>query len=341
MLLVVFSFLASSIQAQIDTTYIKAFDGKLATRIYSLNEAATLVIDPLAEGPDLSYRPNSKQHFGIAVYYKWFGLGLAVQSPFTNPNQDIYGNSKSIDLRLNAYGRLVNAELAYVNYRGYYLENTPKIIDSHLPGDQYYIRDDLSIESVSGLVYFVPNHKKHSFKAAYIQNEYQLKSSGSLIIAPAFQLNRLTADESLIPQDYSTKYDVFDEDKLVRGKFNVVGVFVGYSYTLVFLERCYVNAAMLPGAFMQYYNYHTEENHYQKNNSYFLWTIRLALGYNGKHWFAGMGGVSGFNTALIPIETPAFALGIEQFRIWIGTRFAFKPRIKAEKHLEAPIKLNL
>ncbi|MCK9452108.1 MAG: DUF4421 domain-containing protein [Bacteroidales bacterium] len=331
LVLYLLSFISKDAQAQIDTTYIKRFKDKLTVRVYSLNEAATLVIDPLAEGPDLSYRPNSKQHFGVAAYYKWFGLGLAVQSPFANTNEDIYGDSKSIDIRLNVYGRLLNAELAYVNYRGFYLENTPKIIDSYLPGNPYFIRDDLTIESVSGLVYFVTNHRKHSFKAAYIQNEYQLKSSGSLIIAPAFQLNRLKADESLIPQDYIAKYDVFDEDKLVRGKFNVVGVFVGYSYTLVFLKRFYVNAAMLPGAFMQYYNYHTEENHYQKNNAYFLWTLRLAAGYNGKHWFAGMGGVSGFNTALVPIKTPAFALGIEQFRIWIGTRFAVGHGTKAKK----------
>lgn len=318
------SFISINTQAQIDTTYIKSFKDKLTTRIYSLNEAATLVMDPLAEGPDLSYRPNSKQHFGIAAYYKWFGLGVAFQSPFRNTNEDIYGDSKSMDLRLNVYGRLLNAELAYVNYKGYYLENTPKIIDSYLPGNPYYIRDDLTIESTSGIIYFVPNYKKHSFRAAYIQNEYQLKSSGSLIIAPAFQINQLKADESLIPDDYAGKYAVYEEDKLMRGKFKVVGVFVGYSYTLVFLKRFYVNAAMLPGAFMQYYNYHTEENHYQKNNAYFLWAIRAAAGYNGKRWFAGMGGVSGFNTALIPINTPAYALGLEQFRIWVGTRISFK-----------------
>lgn len=330
-LFVVFSFLSLNTYSQIDTTYIESYKDQLTARVYALNEAVNLVIDPLAGSPDIRYRPNSKLHFGVAGFYKWFGLGLAVQSPLPTSNEDIYGDSKSIDLRINAYGSWINAELAYVNYKSFYLENTPDIIATYLPGDPYLQREDLQIESVSSIFYFVPNYKRHSFRAAYIQNEYQLKSSGSLIIAPAFQINRLMADESLIPQDYIAKYDVFEEDKLMRGKFNVVGVFVGYSYTLVFLERFYVNAAMLPGTFMQYYNYNTEENHYQKNNAYFLWTMRFAAGYNGKRWFAGMGGVSGFNNALFPIKTSAYALGLQQYRIWIGTRFAFKPRTKAKK----------
>jgi hypothetical protein len=311
--------------AQIDTTYIKDYKDLLTARVYTKSEAITLVMDPMATGPDLIYRPNTKQHYGVAGFYKWFGLGLAVQSPFPASKEAIYGTSKSIDLRLNAYGSWINAELAYANYKQFYLENTPEIINTYLPDEVYYLRDDLQIESINGIIYLVPNYKKHSFRAAYIQNEYQLKSSGSLIIAPGFQFNRLDADGSLIPSDYISDYEVFEEDKVVRGKFNVVGVFVGYSYTLVFLERFYVNAALLPGAFMQYYNYHTEERHFEKNNAYFFWTMRFAAGYNGRRWFAGMGGVSGFNTALFPIKASAYALGLEQFRIWIGTRFDIRP----------------
>ena len=324
LLLTIYSLISISIQAQIDTSFIKSYRDQLTARVYTLNEAITLEMDPLSDGPNLMYRPNSKQHYGVAGFYKWFGLGLAIQSPFPASKENKYGTSKSIDLRINAYGSWINAELAYANYKGFYLENTPTIINNYLPDDPYYYRDDLKISSVSGIIYFVPNYKKHSFRAAYIQNEYQLKSSGSLIVAPGFQLNKIDAADILIPDDYGIKYDVFDEDKLVRGKFNVVGVFVGYSYTLVFFKRFYMNAAMLPGAFLQYYNYHTEEKHYEKNNAYFLWTLRLAAGYNGKHWFAGMGGVSGFNNAIFPVKTSAYALGLEQFRIWIGTRFVIK-----------------
>ena len=323
-LLIIFSFLSLSIYAQLDTNYVKSYKDQLTARAYTMSEAISLEVDPLSVGPNLVYRPNSKQRYGVAGFYKWLGLGIAIQSPFPASKENIYGTSKSIDLRINAYGSWINAELAYANYKGFYLENTPKIIAGSLSNDPYYYRGDLQIESISGIVYFVPNYKKHSFKAAYIQNEYQLKSSGSLIIAPGVQINRIDADNILLPNDYSGRYNVYEEDKLVRGKFNVVGVFVGYSYTLVFLERFYVNAALLPGAFMQYYNYHTEERHYEKNNAYFLWTIRFAAGYNGKRWFAGMGGMSGFNNSLFPIKTSAYALSLEQFRIWIGTRFAIR-----------------
>ncbi|MDA3942024.1 MAG: DUF4421 family protein [Bacteroidetes bacterium] len=322
--LAVLLFVAISANAQVDSVYIKDYKNQLTARIYSLNEAVNLEINPLAGGPNLSYRPNTQQHLGIAAFYKWFGLGLAVKSPFASANNDRYGESQSIDLRINAYGSWINAELAYANYQGFYLENTAQIITNYQEGEKLYWRPDLDIQSLSGIFYLVANYKKHSFRAAYIQNEYQKKSSGSLLIAPAFQFNRLRANKSLIPDDYIIEYGIFDQDELVRGKLNMAGIFVGYSYSVVILKKFYINIAMLPGAFIQYYNYHTEEKHYRKTNAYFLWTSRFAAGYNGNKWFAGMGGVSGFNDALAPIKTSAYALGLEQFRVWVGTRLKFK-----------------
>ncbi len=316
--------LANFAVAQADTSYIKDHKDKLTTRIYSLYEAINLEIDPLSQGPGLLYSPNSPQHIGLAGFYKWFGLGLAVKTPFISDNTDIYGSSSSFDLRLNAYGSWINAELAYSNYKGFFLENSPEIMKDFKKGDPYLYRPDLDINSMSGIFYFVPNHKKHSFRAAYIQNEYQRKSAGSVLIAPAFQINRLKANSSLVPQDYSDTYEVFAEDEMVRGKFSFVGVFAGYSYSLVIWKQFYINLALLPGAFLQYYDYHTETEHFTRNNAYFLWTSRFAAGYNGKSWFAGMGGVSGFNNALLPLNTSAYALGVEQFRIWVGTRFNVK-----------------
>ncbi len=322
--IVLFVTCSERLIAQPDTAYILDYKHKLTARIYSLDEAINLEIDPLGDGPDLLYRPNNPQHIGLAGFYKWFGLGLAIQMPFFLNDKDTYGSSSSIDLRINAYGSWINAELAFANYQGFYLENSPEIVHDFTSGDPYLHRSDLDIRSISGIFYLVPNYRKHSFRAAYIQNEYQRKSAGSFLVAPAFQINRLQAQSSLIPKDYSDLYGIFDEDELVRGRFNFVGVFAGYSYTLVFLKQFYVNLAMLPGAFLQYYDYHTETEHYNRNKAYLLWTSRFAAGYNGKSWFAGMGGVSGFNNALLPLNTSAYALGVEQFRIWIGTRINLK-----------------
>ncbi|MGE4540218.1 MAG: DUF4421 family protein [Bacteroidales bacterium] len=315
---------AAPIFAQPDTAYIKDNKDMLTVRVYGMYEAINLEISPVSNGPELIYRPNSPQHIGLAGFYKWFGLGLAIQTPIPTGDKDIYGSSSSVDLRINTYGSWINAELAYANYKGFYLENSPQIVKNFKNGDPYLQRPDLDISSISGIFYLVPNHRRHSFRAAYIQNEYQRKSAGSLLIAPAFQINHLQAQSSLIPDEYANQHEIFEEDKLVRGRFNFVGIFAGYSYSLVFLKRFYVNLALLPGAFLQYYDYHTETEHYNRNKAYFLWTSRFAAGYNGKKWFAGLGGVSGFNNPVMPLNTSAYALGVEQFRLWIGTRINIK-----------------
>lgn len=314
-----------------DKANIIDYKHQLTLRLYSVTERISLDLNPLAEGPNLKFNPHTEPGIGIAAFYKWFGFGLALRMPTPESDADKYGTSSEIDLRLNAYGSWINGELAFASYQGFYLSNTGELQENFGNNDPYLQRADLNIRTISAIIYLVPNYKNHSFRAAYIQNESQKQGSGSLVIAPAFQFFRLNADSSLMPVEYEQAYDVFEQDRVARGRFASVGVFAGYSYTFVLFKKAYLNLGLMPGAFIQYYNYQSDQSHFTRNNAYLLWTTRFAAGYNGNKWFMGMGGVTGFNNANIPFKDTGLSLGMQQFRAWIGMRLNVQRKQKLQK----------
>ncbi len=89
------------------------------------------------------------------------------------------------------------------------------------------------------------NYKEHSFRAAYIHNERQLKSAGSFVYAPSFVYNNVKSNYSLIPDQYQNDYSVKINEQVKAGKFFTFGLSAGYSYTYVFRKYYYLEPALI------------------------------------------------------------------------------------------------
>lgn len=312
--------------------YITDYKEMLTARFYLLSEGINFVINPANTSTDIRYGPSHNLKVGLAVFHKWFGVGLAVKNPFyfskdnTRPHQ-----SSIIDLRVNAYGTALSAELAYQNYKGFYIDNPHDVFPNWKEGDEYPFRSDLRITSIGAIIYYLPNYRKHSSRAAYIQNERQLKSAGSPVVAPAFIHMRLSADSSLIPSAYMGNYPTDIDESIVKGNFTTAGISAGYSYTFVFFKYFYVNLSFLPGLYYQWYNYETDSSDFKGTNIAFLWGARGAIGYNTDRFYTGIGGMAGFNTSPSAVGNSNFNLDMNQIRFWIGTRFNFFNKGKKNK----------
>lgn len=332
LLLVLFCFLTFTpvsgqheVQApKYDREYIKSYTDLVTARFYLLREGIGFYIRPQNAEKSLIYKANIAVKFGIAAFYKWYGMGLAVKVPFIEKKGGARGKSSIIDLRVNAYGRALAAELSYQDYHGFYISNTELIDTSYVPGDKKYLRPDMRIEAYGGIFYYIPNFRKHSIRASFIQNEKQLKSSGSLLVVPSFLHAHISADSSVIPNEFAKRYQIPPGEQIVNGKFFTYGLSVGYSYTLVFLKGFYINMSMVPGVFFRTRDYESQDgiNHDSRWNV--LWLGRGAIGYNSDKFYLGFGGVFGFNNAPFPEGNISFHFDLNQYRFWIGTRFRVK-----------------
>lgn len=312
-------------ESTLDPEYVWDYKHLLTVRSYLLYEGIGLKIKPTGISQGISYLPNIHTKVGVAAFYKWFGLGLAVRNPFYVEDNDIKGDTRIIDFRINAYGKSIAAEISYQDYNGFYLSNTDQIFSGWKHGESYYQRPDMNIDAIGVILYYLLNSDKHSIRAAYIQTEQQKKSSGALVLAPSILFTRLNADSSLIPTEYHNQFpSVLLEENVVKGDFYNAGFSIGYSYTFVFLKNFYVNMCFIPGAFLQSYNYETRTTSRTDRDFALLWLGRAAMGYNSRYFYAGAGGVFGYNSTPLPIGSTNFNFDLNQIRIWIGTRFGIK-----------------
>ena len=308
--------------AKIDSNYIIDYGHKLTARLYLLRESISFSINPQQFAPEIRYRPNTHTRIGIAGFYKWFGVGLAVEAPlFARSREDKRGRSYMLDLRINVYGESMVGEINYQKYKSFYISNPSSVMDSWKSGMDFPVRSDMSIHSFSAMFYYILNHKKHSLKAAYLQNMRQKKSSGSFIFGPAFIYLNVSADSGLVPSNYMIKKNLNDELNIERGSFYTAGIYAGYSYTLIFLKYFYINASLLPGIYFMHNNYHSPNEHYINSKWSLLWIGRSAIGYNSDKWYCGIGGVTGFQSEPLPVGNADFNMDLFQIRLWFGTRF--------------------
>ena len=310
-----------NVGSKLNPVFIKDYKHLFTTRFYLLSESVGFRIKPSNQEVSLNYTPNNDIKNGLAFFHKWYGVGLAINNPFAGRDIDRKGKSSIFDIRLNAYGSAIAAELSLQDYQGFFLKNMLQQPLTWNPESPYFQRPDMHIFSTSAILYYIVNHKKHSIRAAYLQNERQLKSSGSLIVMPSFVYLNLESDSCLIPDFYSSTYPVQNDEYIRSGKFFTYGISFGYSYTYVFSKYFYINLSLVPGIFIQNYDYEAELGSIQGTKISALWLGRTAFGFNSDRLYIGLGGVFGFNSTRLDIGQANFNYEMNQIRIWVGTRF--------------------
>lgn len=321
-------FFTRLVKGDLDTSYIRDYKDEFTGRFYLLSQSIGFRINPRDVGPDVEYSPNIYTKVGLAGFYKWFGMGIAVKNPLHIRDSRRKGTSSIIDVRINAYGKALAGELSFQDYKGFYLGDSDKIITGWTREDDYYQRPDMEIRAIGAILYYLFNSDKHSIRAAYIQNEQQLKSSGALMVVPSFLYTSLRSDSSLVPSAYLQKFTIDEDEKIINGKFYNTGLSLGYSYTMVFLDNFYINASLIPGAFYQNSSYTYQGGDKSAHNFTLLWLGRWALGYNSRKFYAGAGGVFGYNPSPLSIGNTNFNFDMNQVRLWVGTHFDVRQKQK-------------
>ncbi|MCX6280970.1 MAG: DUF4421 family protein [Bacteroidetes bacterium] len=306
----------------IDSNYIQDYTGWLTTRLYLLYQNASFRVST-NETDNIIYKPNTNIKIGIAGIYKWFGIGLTINNPFYTFRESVYGKTTAIDLRVNAFGRAVAGELFIQNFHGFYIRNI------HPAYEKYYLLPDMNLFSIGAYGYWVYNSRRFSLRAAFIQNEKQLKSAGSFMVRPGFSFFEMTSDTGIIPGNIISTYKLAKDEVVKSGRFYSFSLAPGYTYTLVFLKNIYINAAVFPGVSFITYSYETRNKTIVHEDFVFQLGLRLAAGFNAKRWYLGGALITGFNDLDAPWSNSSFFYDVSQFRIWGGMRFdVFRKKTK-------------
>ncbi|MCK5846566.1 MAG: DUF4421 family protein [Bacteroidales bacterium] len=310
-----------SIKQTIDTTRIIDLSDKLSLWLYGINKVYNFSLLSKNTGRHIDFRPNSATKLGLGFNYKWLGLGIAFNMPWAKNDDDIYGHTQRIDLQINVFARSFGLDVSAQYYKGYYIANPNDFMDWNKK--QYPLLKDLITLSTEISGYYFTNHKKFSYRAAFVRNEIQKKSAGSFIIGSYLRSDISNSPGGFIPPDLPVEY---------RDTFNItdfssvnIGVAMGYTYTFVFFKNFFINLSLVPG--IGYKMSALNDNAgklYTNNGASIRWVGRIALGYEHKNFFLGATSVSTSNS--IGYEHILASSTNSKFRFFVGKRFNCKKK---------------
>lgn len=231
-----FSALAQMETQKTDTAYYQPYPNKITGRFYFSRKFTTLLIRNASKGYEVRYRPNTTLNMGVGATYKWATLNLAYGFGFLNPEQG-RGKTKYLDLQFHSYGRKITIDLLGSFYTGFYLTPKGKATDND---NEYYVRPDLKINAGGATVQYIFNHGKFSYRAAFLQNEWQRRSAGTLLAGVDVYGGSIQTDSTIVPTAVDAETAAIG---LTEMRFFELGPSLGYAYTYVYKRHFFVTGA--------------------------------------------------------------------------------------------------
>jgi hypothetical protein len=271
------------------TKYFTDYSDQLLLKLMSVVKSNSLEIKNTNVDQSLQLKPYGISSLGFGFNYKWLGLGVAFGMPASAEDERIYGKTSRFDFQLNIYSKKFVVDAFIQEYNGFHISNPVTLTNwDSLPFPQ---RDSMQTISVGVGGYYVFNHKKMSYKAAYVRNAVQKKSAGSFLLGGYYNIDYAGfepgASSFFVPRYFPQ--EVQDSFPLNSYRSINFGISFGYTYTFVFWKRFFINLTAIPGVgSQQLIVYSTTEGKSTKRGGASRFIARMALGYESKHFLIGL-----------------------------------------------------
>lgn len=262
----------------------------------------------------LTYKPNNSFTFGLGVYLFELGLEFTFALPVNDKSKEQFGTTHAKDIQINALATKFGFDLYHQKYKGFYQTDSRLKIPS---GDPFPQRSDIVTKNFGVSGFYILNNKKFSIRSAYNFAERQLRSHGSPLLVGALNTFKLSADSSVLSYEYRKLFG--EEASFKNLKYTTLSIAPGYTYSLIY-KHFFLNGTLIFGPAHNWI-YYKQNNGKEKNditiNTYT--SVRVAIGYNSDHFFAGVNFVS--QARNIKFEGIQFTNTNSTFKLLFGYRF--------------------
>ncbi|RPD42328.1 DUF4421 domain-containing protein [Chitinophaga barathri] len=272
-----------------DSNYVEDHTNDLTVRLLGSRKYTYWDMRDKNIDEEVQYRPNANNNVGFGANYKWLGVNFAFNLPFINDDDDKYGKTKFLDLQAHLYLRKLVVDFYGQYYEGFYQAETARRISNGIAQKAVSFRPDIINRDLGLNVQYVFNDRKFSYRAAFMQNEYQKKSAGSFLAGGEIFVWEMRGDSALVPAEARTD-GFFGGSTFNRTSQLSLAVNAGYAYTLVIAKYFFVTASVIGsiGANRTVNRFNDGTPHesgygLQLNN-----TIRFAAGYNSSYYYFGL-----------------------------------------------------
>ncbi len=216
-----------------DSGYYNTYRSMLTARAYLSRKYTVLSFNPPEPAPSFKYRSVTSLNVGIGATYHAVTVNIGVGINKFNPNEE-KGKTKYLDLQGHFYARKWSIDLLGEFYKGYYL--TPQGLAAP-QGQPYYLRPDMGLSLIGFAMYRALNERRFSYQAGLLQNEWQKKSAGSVLVGAEVYYGSIHGDSTLTPTAVDPAQSVLNIDKF---HFFSFGPGIGYAYTFVYRKHFFI-----------------------------------------------------------------------------------------------------
>ncbi|MDI9319192.1 MAG: DUF4421 domain-containing protein [Phycisphaerales bacterium] len=304
--------------------YISDYKNDLTLRSFGSRKYVTHGLHDKEYADQVRYQPNSPFNIGMGFNYKLIGVNIGFNLPLINDSKE-FGKTNFLDIQTHVYGKKLIFDIYLQRYKGFYLSNSGVLDNNSSIG--YYLRPDIATFNIGLSAQYLWDGDQFSLKAAFLQNEVQLKSAGSLILGAAIGDFIVMADSSIIPMLLNQK-DYFNNSKFNRSNIKSLTANIGYGYTYILPHHFFLTGTLSGGLGINYTQLKSRRSptlsHWGND---FTATFRIGLGYNSNRFFAGIHYVTNLSTSSTYITNARQELSAGNFRISVAHRFALKKKL--------------
>jgi hypothetical protein len=281
------SWLPAFLRDTVDSEYIENLSRRLTIR--TLLDTKTFefsIRHRRGAGPIIRYAPNTTPSIGLGAYYYNLGGVLTVRLMYNKEVRNLrYGETKSFDLQFNGYGPRFSTDLIYQSYKGFYLSNPALFIPNWSSGQPFPQLPNLHIHNIGVNLYYIFNHYKFSYQAAFIQTKRQKKDAGTFLLMTSLWLSDFDNDSILVPEPI--RPELGGRTGFEAGKFYTLALMPGYAFTKVH-NRFFGTGSISLGPGIQYRKYQLEGDTQDNIGLQPRINVRVAGGYNGENFISGL-----------------------------------------------------
>lgn len=283
MMLLVFSVCFASIGiAQSDSsvrrTSYKTYPRQLTGRFFLSKKYTDFVLGGSRELADLRYRPNNGFSAGVGASYGIATLNLGFNIGFLDRNRNERGKTEFLDLQSHIYPRKWVIDLYGQFYRGYFISPRGTAAPT---GDTYYLRPDMKLRLLGASVYRLLRPDRFSYRAAFLQTEWQQHSAGSWLLGLEAYSGSVRADSAFLPAVAASDYTHDNVDWL---NFVEFGPGAGYAYTAVWKRHLFATGSITVNGDLSFVKERVNGVTYNETRVSPNLTLRAVVGYNTDLW---------------------------------------------------------
>lgn len=274
-----------------DTTYIQPNKYNWAVMLQNTNSFESYTIKDTRMQQSITFSPRPAVRIGPYLGWRWLFFGYTFDVTSLGKGR----KSTKTEFELSLYSSMLVCDLIYRRTGDDFKLRRLNGFDqdvSQLEGRQF---NGIRSYTAGINAYYIFNHKRFSYPAAYAQSTVQKKSCGTWKVGMSFDLHELNFDYQELPTDIP----VSDDLKFRTNKYWNLSVSAGYGYNWVFKKNCLLNISITPAVGYTHNYGHTmnlnEEpeqevlfKNFNRNNLHLNCTGRLGIVWNNTKYFAGM-----------------------------------------------------